>query len=312
MPTATCVAATQQATTPTPPVNVTIRCRHHGAWGAAQVVSPAADRSYRQYLALQADGSGLVAWWNDGDSPPADRLSVGWRTRDALGSYGPLHRIAGGSDPTVLALGHGAFRLFWLVEATGDEHLRSALVVDGVAAPAVALGPPLNLYREGAAAAGGVGAASWLVYGSSGHPPRVLVARAHGRRVGLHTYPPGLSQAGFALSPDVTTTVDGAGDVILGIGGLRPSLAGFEAVAPHLVARRVPARVRRGRRALLTVTPADPFGPVRVRWLFGDGARAVGAAVHHRWQLAGRYTVTIVLTDASRLVRRIRVRVTVR
>ena len=71
-------------------------------------------------------------------------------------------------------------------------------------------------------------------------------------------------------------------------------------------------RAKPRQRLLFRMRATDPGRDrLRVLWRFGDGARASGARVTHRYRRAGRYTVTatVIDDDGARAIDRVRVRV---
>lgn len=71
-------------------------------------------------------------------------------------------------------------------------------------------------------------------------------------------------------------------------------------------------RARRGARLRFRMRATDPGRDrLRVLWRFGDGGRASGARVTHRYRRPGRYTVTAIVIDddGARATDRVRVRV---
>lgn len=96
--------------------------------------------------------------------------------------------------------------------------------------------------------------------------------------------------------------MDDAGDGLVawtqGPGPVAIHVRGYDATPPALSGVSIPANATAGTRAAFSASPSDLWGPVAVRWAFGDGASATGAAAQHAYARAGRFTVTATATDA--------------
>jgi hypothetical protein len=310
---------------------VKLRCRAAGgAFGTISTLSRPGDHSYRQYLALDPAGNALVAWWNDGDSPAADRLTMEWRLRSAAGVVGPIRRApdAFASDPAVAARGSGRFDLFW---SAGEATVRTrfAEVRNGVAGVPATLGSAAPNVGTAIVASDGASrvAAAWYEQPASGRTRiELAVLRPHGPRlthvVGTAVFVIGLGVAVDATGDALVTWADAPLPILLTTGAaaaptapVPPSalfVAGYDRAAPVARLLAVPRRAVAGRRVRLRVVPRDVFGPVRATWRFGDGGVGKGLRVRHAWQAAGRYRVTLQLLDRAGNRRRLTRVVTVR
>jgi PKD domain len=297
---------------------VMLRCRAPGAaaFGAIATMSRPGDHSYRQYLAVDPAGNALVAWWNDGDSPAADRLTMEWRLRSAAGVVGPIHRApdAFGSDPAVAARGAGRFDLFWSAGIT-TVRTRFAEIRAGVPGPAATLGGAAPFADRVVVASDGAAraAAAWVEQPASGRSRiELTVLRPGGPRL-THVVGRPVTAIGVGVAVDgngdaLVTWADAPPPFILvpatraAAPPLAPSalfVAGYDRAAPVARTLVVPRRAAVGRRVRLRVVPRDVFGPVRATWRFGDGGVGRGLRVRHAWQAAGRYRVTLQLVDRA-------------
>ncbi len=73
---------------------------------------------------------------------------------------------------------------------------------------------------------------------------------------------------------------------------------GYDASAPTLSGVAIPPTASAGVPASFAASAFDLWGPVTVRWAFGDGATATGPTAQHAYAAPGRYAVSVVATDA--------------
>lgn len=96
--------------------------------------------------------------------------------------------------------------------------------------------------------------------------------------------------------------MDDAGDGLAawtqGPGPVVLHVRGYDATAPALSGVGIPANATVGAPAAFSAASSDLWGPLTTSWSFGDGAGANGAAVQHAYARAGRYGVTVTVTDA--------------
>ncbi|HEV7775016.1 MAG TPA: PKD domain-containing protein [Conexibacter sp.] len=73
---------------------------------------------------------------------------------------------------------------------------------------------------------------------------------------------------------------------------------GFDASAPTLSGVAIPPTATAGVPASFAASAFDLWGPATIRWGFGDGGTATGAAPTHAYASAGTFTATMTATDA--------------
>ena len=80
--------------------------------------------------------------------------------------------------------------------------------------------------------------------------------------------------------------------------GAAAGIVVLDAAAPRLQSLAFDRTGRVGRKVRFAAQPFD-ISSVTCRWTFGDGRSAAGARVTHVYRKAGRYSVTVTLTDAA-------------
>src|SRR5262249_1777394 len=68
---------------------------------------------------------------------------------------------------------------------------------------------------------------------------------------------------------------------------------------PTISSVAIPTRADTGADVGMLVGATDALSPITVRWDFGDGSGATGAAVRHTYGAPGSYTVMVTVRDAA-------------
>jgi hypothetical protein len=109
---------------------------------------------------------------------------------------------------------------------------------------------------------------------------------------------------GTSFFPAVS--VDDEGNVLAGWTFTSPGagnpqvaqVAAYDAGPPSLAAVSVPATAAVGQGVGMAAAATDRWSPVSLKWSFGDGASAQGAAVTHTFGASGAFDVSATATDA--------------
>jgi len=264
-------------------------------------------------VAMDAAGRAVAAWTEDADvtapGPPAVKAMA-----TPFGAAGTAATAASPAiSPDLAALPGGSVVGTWVHGDDGSRRVQAALAPAGSAAfagPAF-LSPaaPGTTYPAVAAGADGDAIVAWqgfddravhaarLPSGATAFEPAVAVASAAGAPAGSDLFfigpQLGLDDQGNA------TAVWAADDVRAAAHHYRVQGAGFDAAAPALTAVTVPATATAGTPAAMSAAASDRWGPVTLRWAFGDGATATGGAVAHAFGASGPFDVGVTATDAA-------------
>ena len=76
-------------------------------------------------------------------------------------------------------------------------------------------------------------------------------------------------------------------------------VAAYDPVPPVVTAAKVPAAATAGSPVAMSAAAGDRMGSPALRFDFGDGSGAGGAAVQHVYAEPGAYNVTVTATDAA-------------
>ncbi|HXJ65470.1 MAG TPA: PKD domain-containing protein [Actinomycetota bacterium] len=80
-----------------------------------------------------------------------------------------------------------------------------------------------------------------------------------------------------------------------------PRIRGYDGAAPHIASMTWPKTLVKGKKGSFSAGAKDVWGPVTVRWEFGDGATAAGPSVTHAYQTSGWFHATVKVRDATGL-----------
>ncbi|HEY2259122.1 MAG TPA: PKD domain-containing protein [Solirubrobacteraceae bacterium] len=223
------------------------------------------------------------------------------RYRPAGGAFGAPATIGTANGPPSVALaGNGTATVLWEnLQGANDVLLSCSFTTAGCIKPAVAVATDPASLGGGQLAVNSSGAAV-AFWSSDAFGAATVRARM---RSSAGTW--GAQQTvGTLHSIYGSAGIDDAGNAVAawrykGAAGLRAQIAAFDVTAPKLSTVSVPPQAVAGTAVKLSATASDNWGPLALKWTFGDGASASGAAVSHTYVGPGTRTVTVTATDAS-------------
>ncbi len=276
-----------------------------GGWSLPQGLAEAGENpSVEVEVGVDGRGDATVVWEGVDGTHPVIQTSSSTATQQIWSDIEDLSVVDGQSVSPQLAVdARGDAAVVWTHADGGTWTVQVALRRGGGA-----WGKPRNLTPPGRKAvapdvaldARGDALAVWTE-SLGGH----TIVRSSFRPAATGRWSPArsLSQAGGdALTPTVAVGADGNGVIVwsrFSRVSFLAQAAGFDGAGPSLRALAVPRAGTVGVPLAFSVDPRDTWSEIRaVRWSFGDGRSATGAAVEHAYKAAGTYTVRVTASDA--------------